>query len=314
MPGGTISRQNSLNGVAEYYLWGGITDPTVVAHPGCVGAYYIRVGRKVTDPIALYRKLDNGTTTNWELLTLKIVFNGQTVDTLTINHTGTGVTVTEGPPGTFDVNIPGLITEDEGVQVNDPTLNIDFVGAGVVASDGGAGKTVVTIPGGPSTNFANKFFRKSANETLDESNASRDVFENIPVQGLSSGGTPKISGNECVPGYINGEDLELNIYYISDVATGGGSNQNVATQVDVYFYKEGDDTGAITPHSIIDDFAMPAVVGEVEKRVYNVTAADLGNPVSGDYVITIRISRFPNDPFDRFNKNLNFAALLGEWI
>lgn len=63
-----VSAQTLQNQIAEGYYLGGTQNPSIIPQYGYRGAIWILIGRTPTDPIAMYRKLDNGCTVNWEKL------------------------------------------------------------------------------------------------------------------------------------------------------------------------------------------------------------------------------------------------------
>jgi hypothetical protein len=75
------------------------------------------------------------------------------VSTQDLNFVGTGVTVTENPLGTAEIDIPGnpLTVKDEGVSIIANPANMNFIGAGVTVTEDPAGTAKVNIPGNPLT-------------------------------------------------------------------------------------------------------------------------------------------------------------------
>lgn len=104
------------NLAGDHYLITGSLDPRVTPVSAPPGTLYLG-----TDEANLFvcEKLDQGMTTNWRCV------------------------VWTGPGGGL------LVTQDEGIQVNDPTNIIDYVGPGIEATDQGGGKTKVEVTQAP---------------------------------------------------------------------------------------------------------------------------------------------------------------------
>lgn len=73
------------------------------------------------------------------------------VSTQDLNFVGSGVTVTENPLGTAEIDIPGnpLTVKDEGINIVSNPANMNFIGAGVTVTEDPAGTAKVNIPGSP---------------------------------------------------------------------------------------------------------------------------------------------------------------------
>lgn len=71
------------------------------------------------------------------------------VSTQDLNFVGAGVTVTENPLGTAEIDIPGnpLTVKDEGLNIISNPANMNFIGAGVTVTEDPAGTAKVSIPG-----------------------------------------------------------------------------------------------------------------------------------------------------------------------
>ena len=71
------------------------------------------------------------------------------VSTQDLNFVGAGVTVTENPAGTAEIDIPGnpLTVKDEGLNIISNPANMNFIGAGVTVTEDPAGTAKVNIPG-----------------------------------------------------------------------------------------------------------------------------------------------------------------------
>jgi hypothetical protein len=71
------------------------------------------------------------------------------VSTQDLNFVGAGVTVTENPLGTAEIDIPGttIDIEDEGVSIITNPGAINFTGAGVTVTENPAGTAEISIPG-----------------------------------------------------------------------------------------------------------------------------------------------------------------------
>lgn len=71
------------------------------------------------------------------------------VSTQDLNFVGAGVTVTENPAGTAEIDIPGnpLTVKDEGVNIISNPANMNFIGAGVTVTEDPAGTAKISIPG-----------------------------------------------------------------------------------------------------------------------------------------------------------------------
>jgi len=75
------------------------------------------------------------------------------VSTQDLNFVGAGVTVTENPLGTAEIDIPGttIDIEDEGVAIITNPGAINFTGAGVTVTENPLGTAEIDIPGNPLT-------------------------------------------------------------------------------------------------------------------------------------------------------------------
>ena len=71
------------------------------------------------------------------------------VSTQDLNFVGAGVTVTENPLGTAEIDIPGstIDIEDEGVAIITNPGAINFIGAGVTVTENPLGTAEIDIPG-----------------------------------------------------------------------------------------------------------------------------------------------------------------------
>lgn len=71
------------------------------------------------------------------------------VSTQDLNFVGAGVTVTENPLGTAEIDIPGnpLTVKDEGASIIANPANMNFIGAGVTVTEDPAGTAKISIPG-----------------------------------------------------------------------------------------------------------------------------------------------------------------------
>lgn len=347
--------QTRLNRVGDYYLYGGVPDPTVEPTAGPYGALYIRVARDGTTPTALYFKCDNGKTTNWKLIPTKFEINGQpvTAEPLNLDFTGAGVTVTPVGDGTYTIDIPGgggggnpISVELDDSEVVSVLQTLNFEGSGVQSVvDEGSGKATVTINagggggnpidvqdddvsvvnplsilnfgdqltvtddgGGKATiglnlaSFNEKFFRVQPQILRADGNASKTNFKDTNTASLSSGGTSSFLWTVYLINYVAGNDININLDFLADGT--GGPNRNVDTEITAELFQIGDDIDTLVPISKADLYTVPSTDGIAYRRSFVITAAELGNPVSGDYFMKFTYSRFANSPQDNFNKNL----------
>lgn len=315
---GVVGSSNVDNALGEGYLLGGVIDPTATPISANRGSLWLRMAQTTGQPIAIYRKLDNGYTTNWQLLTLSISIGGVPVgDTLNLNFLGSGVDVANPVPGQFDVTVPGTVIEKEELFIMDPAVTFNFKGVGVLVTQDGTdpAQVNVEVPGlvGGGSPFNEKYARFGPRELDQQGNASNLIFKGVPVFSFSNGGTSTGIITLPVINYQVGDDIELDLYWIVDGSGGGGGNRNVFTQVSVSLFQLGDDIDLITTITRTDQYAVSNQDGLTYNRPQIFTAADLGNPVDGDYFLLVEIFRDATNSQDRFNRDLNFYLGRAFW-
>lgn len=306
-PNQTTPQVSADNVNGERYLRGGSADPSQTPQGGGPGDIWIKV-----DPVApaqggtigLLQKKDYGDTSNWTHIPTEININGNLLDSsqLEINFTGAGVTVTKPGPGQFTVNIPGgggasIDVQDNGASVVNPASILNFTGGGVTVSDNGGGEAEINIPS-PATQ--EKFTEITAEAFGNRNNAKRNLFKDFEMVSLGPSGFGQIISSAKIQDYIVGEDIDIDLYFIAD----GGGTGDVHQEVEVLLFQAGDDIDVVTPFTVIDIYTPTSTDGEAFTKSYTVTAADLGNPASGNYQMRLRVSRDGGNAADSYNRRV----------